>query len=67
MKVNPAPFVDNIFITSPLTKGEVGKSTKGAGSTLERVRGVEPLSTAWKAVVIPIYDTRLISYISTIY
>lgn len=36
MKVNPAPFVDNIFITSPLTKGEVGKSTKGAGSTLER-------------------------------
>jgi hypothetical protein len=27
-------------------------------SILERVRGVEPLSTAWKAVVIPIYDTR---------
>ncbi len=25
----------------------------------ERVRGIEPLSTAWKAVVMPIYDTRL--------
>gem|GEM_PF-6327304 len=25
----------------------------------ERVRGVEPLSSAWKAEVIPIYDTRL--------
>ena len=26
---------------------------------MERVRGVEPLSTGWKPVVIPIYDTRL--------
>lgn len=25
---------------------------------LERVRGVEPLSSAWKAEVMPIYDTR---------
>ena len=25
---------------------------------MERVRGVEPLSLAWKAKVIPIYDTR---------
>ena len=25
---------------------------------VERVRGVEPLSLAWKAKVIPIYDTR---------
>ena len=25
---------------------------------MERVRGVEPLSSAWKAEVIPIYDTR---------
>ena len=25
---------------------------------IERVRGVEPLSSAWKAEVIPIYDTR---------
>ena len=27
---------------------------------VERVRGVEPLSTGWKPVVIPIYDTRLL-------
>ena len=26
---------------------------------LERVRGIEPLSSAWKAEVIPVYDTRL--------
>lgn len=30
---------------------------------LERVRGVEPLSLAWKAKVIPIYDTRIKFYI----
>ena len=29
--------------------------------SVERVRGVEPLSSAWKAEVIPIYDTRLTS------
>ncbi|KKT73066.1 MAG: hypothetical protein UW68_C0017G0001, partial [Candidatus Collierbacteria bacterium GW2011_GWB1_44_6] len=27
-------------------------------SDMERVRGVEPLSSAWKAEVIPVYDTR---------
>lgn len=27
---------------------------------LERVRGVEPLSTGWKPVVMPLYDTRRI-------
>lgn len=26
---------------------------------MERVRGVEPLSSAWKAEVIPLYHTRL--------
>jgi hypothetical protein len=26
---------------------------------LERVRGIEPLSSAWKAEVMPLYDTRL--------
>ncbi len=26
---------------------------------LERVRGIGPLSSAWKAEVIPVYDTRL--------
>lgn len=25
---------------------------------MERVRGIEPLSSAWKAEVIPLYDTR---------
>ena len=25
----------------------------------ERVRGIEPLSSAWKAEVMPIYDTRM--------
>ena len=25
----------------------------------ERVRGIEPLSLAWKAKVIPLYDTRV--------
>jgi hypothetical protein len=25
---------------------------------VERVRGVEPLSTGWKPVVMPLYDTR---------
>lgn len=28
----------------------------------ERVRGVEPLSSAWKAEVIPLYDTRRIKF-----
>ena len=27
---------------------------------MQRVRGVEPLSLAWKAKVIPIYDTRMV-------
>ena len=27
----------------------------------ERVRGIEPLSAAWKAAVIPLYDTRFAS------
>ena len=27
---------------------------------MERVRGIEPLSLAWKAKVIPLYDTRKI-------
>ena len=31
---------------------------------MERVRGVEPLSSAWKAEVIPIYDTR--SYVGVL-
>lgn len=26
---------------------------------MERVRGIEPLSSAWKAEVMPLYDTRL--------
>ena len=26
---------------------------------LERVRGIEPLITAWKAVVLPLHHTRL--------
>lgn len=26
---------------------------------MERVRGVGPLSSAWKAEVIPVYDTRV--------
>ncbi len=30
--------------------------------SLERVRGVEPLSSAWKAEVIPLYDTRNVAY-----
>jgi site-specific DNA recombinase len=30
--------------------------------SFERVRGVEPLSSAWKAGVIPIYDTRLVIF-----
>ena len=34
----------------------VGKKEKSW--IMERVRGVEPLSLAWKAKVIPIYDTR---------
>ena len=29
------------------------------GSELERVAGIEPASSAWKAEVIPIYDTRV--------
>ena len=32
---------------------------KGKGFILERVGGIEPPATAWKAVVLPLYDTRL--------
>ena len=31
---------------------------KGKGFILERVGGIEPPATAWKAVVLPLYDTR---------
>lgn len=31
----------------------------------ERVRGVGPLSSAWKAEVIPVYDTRVSFHILT--
>ncbi len=27
-------------------------------NSLERVRGIEPLSSAWKAIVLPLYYTR---------
>ena len=30
---------------------------------VERVRGVEPLSSAWKAEVMPLYDTRALFFI----
>ena len=33
---------------------------------MERVRGIEPLSSAWKAVIIPLYDTRLITILLTL-
>lgn len=33
----------------------------------EQVRGVEPLSLAWKAKVIPIYDTRNVQIFSKFY
>lgn len=29
---------------------------------MERVRGIEPLSSAWKAVIIPLYYTRNSDY-----
>ena len=29
---------------------------------MERVRGIEPLSSAWKAEVIPVYDTRVLMH-----
>lgn len=29
---------------------------------MERVRGIEPLALAWKAKVLPLYDTRINCY-----
>src|SRR3954463_11986155 len=37
----------------------IGKST-GCFQTLERVKGIEPSSSAWKAVALPLSYTRLI-------
>jgi hypothetical protein len=41
-----------------IAKIKTAPSIRGRFYFMERVRGVEPLSSAWKAGVIPIYDTR---------
>ena len=33
------------------------------GTYMERVAGIEPASLAWKAKVLPLYHTRIYSYL----
>ena len=35
-------------------------SETGVGNIVERVGGIEPPAPAWKAEVLPLYDTRII-------
>ena len=51
----------NRFITGRATAPWFFLSDPSTFSSLERVWGVEPHSTDWKSVVIPIYDTRLLA------
>ncbi len=41
-----------------ISLSRLAQRDEDAALILERVRGVEPLSSAWKAEVIPLYDTR---------
>lgn len=45
------------------TSGEEKKYGYQYTLHLERVRGIEPLSSAWQAGVIPLYYTRTLEYL----
>ncbi len=64
-------FGPNFCLASHATRGEPQNQWAALGTAyetldkkdesliLERVRGIEPLSSAWKAEVMPLYDTRI--------
>ena len=39
-------------------RGNVSECLEESENSLERVAGIEPALSAWKAGVIPLYDTR---------
>gem|GEM_PF-5626486 len=48
------------MLTKTLARRDRREMTIIVRSSVERVMGIEPTSSAWEAEVMPLYDTRLI-------
>ena len=53
-------YLGRLFLNTPFELQLYGRAAKPRLNELERVVGIEPTSSAWKAEVLPLNYTRLV-------